>query len=419
MTSVFSAISGVFGRAMIIGALLPATLFVLFCHLILAPMLPWEWRVVARIGIVEPEWKVAAFAAMAVVVAGLLHVLNTPIIRFYEGYPWAEGFLGRWRKSRQERLFDEKVARRRRTRELRPLLRVANANDPRIDSLWEIQDDVDRAMMALYPPRDLLLPTTLGNIIRSFETYPTRQYGISAIVLWPRFAARLEEEHAGLLENAKTSFDVTIHLSFLAFLAALLMLAAGCAYPIPFASLNLLWWWLVRIGVAAAIAWLLYVGSLSRARAWGDLVRGAFDLHRAKVLRDFGISPLPRDLQSERSVWTRLSQQIIFGDPEGGPALRFDVATLVLPENDDLILTRSITTTTDANVREVSVRVENRGTRNAIGVKVIEHLAANAELLGGSASVRVEGANPYYFILGDIGMDGSKTVRYKILIMKS
>ncbi len=418
MTSVFSAISGVFGRAMIIGALLPSTLFVLFGYLILGPMLPWEWRAVSRLEVLEPQWKVAAVAATAIVLAGLLHVLNIPIIRFYEGYPWAAGFIGRWRTSRQQRLFDEKGSRRVRAIELRGLLRAANPNDARIESLYQIDDDIQREMMASYPPRHDLLPTRLGNIIRSFESYPSRQYGISAIVLWPRFSSRISADHAKLIEEAKTSFDVTIHLSFFAFLAALLLLGAGCAYPIPFAAPSLAAVWLARISVATAIGWLLYEASLDRARAWGNVTRAAFDLHRAAVLRDFGVTPLPRDLASERSVWTRISQQIIFGDPEGGPALRFDISTLVLPENDDLILTRGVATTSEANVREVSVRVENRGTRDATAVRIVEHLPAGTELVWESASTAIEGGNPYSFLLGDIRKAQDATLTYRVLLAK-
>lgn len=416
MTSVFSAISGVFGRAMIIGALLPASLFVLFCHLFLLPMLPWQWQSVARLEALEPEWKVVAAAAAAIVLAGLLHVLNIPIIRFYEGYPWKNGPIGKWLRKQREAEFDEKIARRREAIALRPQL---PPGDPRIGRLWTLQDDVDREMMAVHPPRSLLLPTRLGNVIRSFESYPSRQYGISAIILWPRFASRLSAEHARSIEEAKTSFDVTVHLSFLSLLAALLLLAAGCAYPIPFVSWTLLWPWLLRILAAGLAAWLLYVASVSRARAWGDTVRAAFDLHRAAVLKDLGIAPLPRDLETERLLWTRISQQIIFGDPERGPSLRFNATTLVFPDNDDLLVTRGMAPTSKPNVNEITVRVENKGRSDEQNVRIAETLPDGAQMVFESATAPVTGCNPYFFELGDIAKGQTRAVSYRVVTVKS
>ena len=410
MSSVFSAISGVFGRAMIIGALLPSTLFVLFGYLVLVPMLPWEWRVVVRLEALETEWKLAAVAALAVVLAGVLDVLNVPIVRFYEGYPWQHGLLGKFMVWRQKRIFDAKQQRRKHAETL------LDQTSHRTADLYGIDDAVRREMMAVYPPRrDDLLPTRLGNVVRSFEEYPRRQYGISGVVLWPRFLSRITEAHAKQIDDARTSFNVAIHLSFLALLAAVLMLASGLVYPIPFVSWNLTWPWIGRIVAAGAIAWLMYEASISRAQWWGATVRAAFDLHRAAVLKDLGVTPQPRDLRSERSVWIRLSQQIIFGDPDVGPTFRFDVSTLVFPEYDELVVARVIATTKDANVREVSVRVENRSASPVQDVQIVEHLPAGTELVTGSMSHPVDGTNPYWFTLGNLGGGQASVLTYRIL----
>ncbi|HEY0370939.1 MAG TPA: hypothetical protein VGD79_03005 [Thermoanaerobaculia bacterium] len=412
MTGVFSAISGVFGRAMIIGALLPATLFVLFLHLVLVPMLPWEWTVVARLDGLEPQWKLAAVAAVAVVLAGLLDVLNIPIVRFYEGYSWLDGLLGQFLQKRQAKRYLRKQERSNRAGEL---ARRLDGDGERIEQLETVQADFLREDMEVYPPDGLMLPTRLGNIIRSFENYPYRQYRIAGVELWPRFYSRLTPAHAKEVEETRTSFNVTVHLSFLSLLATLLLVAAGCIYPIPFASWSLARPWLWRIFVSAMLAWLFYGASLNTAVSWGHVVRAAFDLHRDEVLRDLGVANPPQDLQSERALWDQISAQIIYGDPGENTRLRFDVSTIALPARSYLDVTRAVVPTSDASTRAIVVRVDNRGAETP-AVRVIEHLATGTELVWESASVRVEGTNPYTFFLGTMKAGASRVFVYKVLV---
>jgi hypothetical protein len=414
MTGIFSTISGVFGRAMIIGALLPATLFVLFVYLVLMPMLPWEWAFVARLEAIAPEWKIAGVAVLAVILAGLLDVLNIPIVRFYEGYPWGDGLLGRFLTKQQAKRYTAAQKRRNDALELRKQLR--NNEKERIGKLDAVHGDVLREEMEIYPLEHLLLPTRLGNIIRSFETYPYRQYRIAGVALWPRFYSRLSAAHMKEVEEARTSFNVTIHLSFLSLLAMLLILAAGCVYPIPFASWALAKAWGGLLVAAGALAWLFYLSSLYTAGQWGHVVRAAFDLHRHEVLRDFGISPLPRDLESERSIWDRVSSQIIYGDSHE-PRLHLDAATITLPENSYIDVTRSVLPAVEGGVRTVRLHVRNRG-GDTDGVRVVEHLPAGSDLVWNSASVRVYGTNPYYFVLGMMPSDVSTVIEYKIVVAK-
>lgn len=413
MSNVFSTISGVFGRAMIIGALLPSILFVLFGYLVLMPMLPWEWRIVVRLEALETEWKLAAVAALAVVLAGLLDVMNVAIVRFYEGYPWQHGLLGRFKTWRKGVIFDAKRERR------AYALKFGNWGRHRSDDLHGIADDIDRQMISIYPPRESLLPTRLGNVIRSFEEYPRVQYGISAVVLWPRFISRLNETHLKEIEGAQTSFNVAIHLSFLALVAALLMLAAGIVYPIPLVSWSLAWPWLLRVGTALMIWWLMYEAAIGRAHWWGQTVRSAFDLYRGAVLKDLGVTPQPRDLLSERTVWTRISQQMIFGDPDGGPSLRFDASTIVLPDYEGLRFARVVAATNDPNVREVLVRVENGAGGPVTDVRVAEHLADGAELVWGSMNYPVDGANPYWFSLGNLANGQARALTYRVIARRA
>jgi hypothetical protein len=418
MTSIFSAISGQFGRAIIIGALLPAAVFVLVMHLFVAPMLPWDWRLITRIAVLDAQWQVAALVVAATLIAGLLYAMNTSITRFYEGYPWENGWLGRWCAQRYRAKLLRQMRVRQVARKLGRRLRRTRARDRRLGELAKVRDDADREIHAGYPSARSVLPTRLGNVIRAFETYPRDQYGISAIPLWPRFVARIRADHAAAIDDAKTTFDVAIHLSFLAAVTAFSMIAIAAVYPLPLASTRLLIWFFVRLGIAMALIWAFYELAIDRAAAWGDLVRGVFDLYRWEVLKDLGYETRPGDLESERALWTAISVQMIFGDGELGPTLRYDSRTLVLPVSQWLSLTRSIRAQDGS--RRIAVVVENRGADAIANVRIIEHLPAGSDYvdrsarLDGNAPVEVRGTNPYSFTVGGLAPWAKSELTYEV-----
>jgi hypothetical protein len=417
MTGIFSAISGQFGRAIIIGALLPAAIFVVLFHVFVIPMLPWEWRLITRIAVLDAQWQVASLVVAATLIAGLLHVLNTSIIRFYEGYPWENGLIGRWRKKRYAKELAGRKRTRKLARELRRRLVRTNRWDLRLGALTAARDDADRVIHSSYPAGRSVLPTRLGNVIRAFESYPRDQYGISAIPLWPRFVARIRPEHAAAIDEAKTSFDVAINLSFLAGLTAVSMIVIAAVYPLPLASTRLLTWFAVRVIAALALTGAFYALAIGRAAAWGDLCRGVFDLYRWDVLKDLGYETRPGDLASERALWGEISIQMIFGDPELGPALRYDPRTLVVPSNDWIALTRAVRLSGPS--RQIAITVENRG-RDSANVRITELLPAGSAYVDGSArldgttAVDVRGVNPYSFAVGRLAAGAKAVLTYEV-----
>ncbi|HJQ35556.1 MAG TPA: hypothetical protein VKB93_00310 [Thermoanaerobaculia bacterium] len=296
MTSIFSAISGQFGRAFMIAALLPAALFVL-----------------ALQRFVFPQWQLAVLAAAAVAVAGLLHVLNAPIVRLYEGYPWMNGPLGKWSIARHRRRLQEAVDGRLAAREARVALR---AIDPALaERLQSVQNAMAARAFNDYPLPGSVLPTRLGNVIRSFENYPRRQYGIWAVTLFPRFVARIPREFAAVIDDAKTMLDVLLHLSFLSLVFSLIVCAA-C----PFTAEAI-----TCIAAGLALSAIFYAASIGRAGEWGQLVRASFDLYRWDVLRDLGFTSKPASMFEERALWNEISRQLAFGDTLAGADLRYDL----------------------------------------------------------------------------------------------
>jgi uncharacterized repeat protein (TIGR01451 family) len=380
MTSVFSAISGQFGRAFVIAALLPAALFVL-----------------ALQRFVFPEWPLAVLIAAGVCVAGLLHVLNVPIVRLYEGYPWMDGAIGKWRIARHRRKLQEAIDGRVAAREARVALR---AIDPELAArLQSAQNAMASRVFNEYPLPGSVLPTRLGNVIRSFENYPRRQYGIWAVTLFPRFVAKIPKEFAAVIDDAKSMLDVLLHLSFLSLLFSLIVLVTTES--------------IACIAIGLVLSAMFYAASVGRASEWGQLVRASFDLYRWDVLRDLGFTSRPATMLEERALWNEISRQLAFGDTLAGADLSYDIRSAVTPSLPELRLTRGVTPL-DVDTQRVTVRVQNAGADPIAAVSIIETVPPGSAYVWGSATVEVQGTNPYRFLVGDLAPKATVEITYDV-----
>jgi len=101
-------------------------------------------------------------------------------------------------------------------------------NAETVSDIWTRLSEVSRRLNSELPSdTSLLLPTRLGNVIRSFEEYPDRQYGIGAITLWPRLIAKIDKEYAAMMDDSKTSFDFMLNISLLSAFSALVITVVG------------------------------------------------------------------------------------------------------------------------------------------------------------------------------------------------
>jgi uncharacterized repeat protein (TIGR01451 family) len=461
MGGLFSTISGQFTKPIILGSLFPAAIFLAAGYFFVLPMAPWEMHDAARFAALEAQWKIVALTVTAMVLAFLLYVLNRSIIRLYEGYPWKDGKIGTALVKRHQKKLAEAIAQR---AEIHPLrlryMAEVKAAEKKAKAIEEAKAKVateeekskaktgeekakaaiaeekakvvtlesrEREMIKLqwiyYPKLSSVLPTRLGNIIRSFENYAERQYGFSAIAFWPRFAAKIDAPYAIALDDAKSSFDFVINLSFLSAVLFIVILLLGLAFPAPWMiSRALCAQWLAKLVVLAAASWLFYTAAAGSAQEWGDLVRGAFDLYRRPVLQSLGFTEVPSDLHAERALWAEISRQISWGDrfEADAPAVRFQSGSLeLLPANPALVLTRGVAAAATPKVRKIVVSVENTGTTEIAGVRFTDTLAAERQLVWSSArldgaAVKVTGTNPYTFAIGVVGGKSTRELSYEV-----
>jgi hypothetical protein len=281
--SLFGQATGFLDKRFVLNVALPALGFWGGLALLAAGGAGWGsaahwWS--ARTGF-EQTLLVGAAIAGLLLFSYLASGLVTPLTRLWEGY-WPGGpdsKLAGWRISRHRGRW--------------------NALD--------LTDDIDY-MRRFYgfPVRKAdVLPTRLGNVLRAAEDYPgdDERYGMDAVFYWPRLYLVLPSDTRSLAEGYRSGLDRMILLASLAVAfppAALVVLA--------FARTSWLAWW-IATAVSVLVGMAGYLGAVSAAVAFGDVLRSCFDNYRRTLLAQLGMIP-PSTLEEERKLWATLKQQL-------------------------------------------------------------------------------------------------------------
>lgn len=422
MGSLFANISGTFTKPVIIGMLFPALLFLLTFHLVVVPALPWQPKMFQDLSALDTEWKLAGFTLAGSVVTLLLYILNNPIIRLFEGYPWQHGPLGVYLAEKRRKTLEHEAALLpeidRKREELAEEIAQAQSEHRSVPDLrlaYDLLEKGEREMIEshlfAYPIPGSVLPTRLGNVIRAFENYPWKMYRIAAVVMWPRFIARIEPAYAQAIDDAKSHFDLMLNLSFLSSLLFLTIGFLGLLFPVPFLGRDFFFLWIGKLAITAVAALLFYNAAVARAAVWGAVVRGAFDLYRRPVMAALGFTQTPATIEEERELWEAISLQYSYGDPIAADAAMIEfgspappIGTRLSPPDAKLRLTRGVSRRA-GRVSTLFTRIDNDGTE-AQSVTLTETLADKAYVwdsarLNQKAIIPV-GSNPYSFDLGEI-----------------
>ncbi len=446
-TNLLSAITGQFTRALVLGAFVPALLYVILGLVVVVPLVPSDWSILKPLEVLGTESPIIAVAFFTILLTGLLYNLNNSLIRLFEGYPWQRLWIGQRRTDYYTAQFD--AANTQRTG-MRTLIRAMEQRYKDQSSTWspdrlrresESIEDVNKkrtrvglAVNTDFPHRrSLVLPTKLGNAIRSFETYPNRQYGIDGVSLWPRLIAKVAPDYGGAVGDAKTSFDFVLNCIFLSGLMALTTLIAGLLNPLKVvASVRSASLWLAAIIIFTLLAFVLYRALIGRARAWGEMFSGAFDLYRKELLTQLGYEGKFASVAEETRFWEVVSRQVVYGYPPPGKGQPIEyviaptIARSSTPEAD-LAIARGVDKPgTDGKVK-ITVYIENTDGRcDAEGVIVTDTLVEGFHYVWDTACVkysdgttnnaaRLKGTNPFVIDVGLIKKGNHVVLEYCVL----
>ncbi len=291
METIFSAVSNAFkgalGRNFVLVFLFPIVIFVgLSSFLALeitygmsATLAAWE-----KLSLQTQGLLLVGIFIILTFISFLLYHFQYAITRLFEGY-WVKLPLQRSRRAYYKRLVD--------------YLDLAFATATSTASAEAIVAE----RLTFFPPPnhvDLIMPTLIGNVLRSTETYPYDRYGIDSTVLWTRLYPLLKAEAVDVLEEKKIGMD---------FMLLMTALTAGFSFiwcPILALFTNR-WDLFLWCSLGIPVTWLFYQNAVSNALAYSDQLKATFDLYRQELLKMLN-RPVSSNAGEERREWLRLSR---------------------------------------------------------------------------------------------------------------
>jgi hypothetical protein len=428
MSDFLSKISGQIAGSIILGAMFPVVLFVTAMALLVLPITPYSQALTTVVAVLK-VWEDKASAALVIsvvvlVLSVVLYMLNIPIIRLYEGYPWKQSWIGGKLQQREQKRFDDATELRAIIRQLRREIRM-NKLPVDDEGLIDAQQALARMLNDEYPASaGMVLPTRLGNVIRSFETYSLHQYGLPAIAVWPRLVGVMPPTYAQGLDGAQTSFNFMLNCSFLSIILSALLTLCGLRWAHPFepaSSRAWIFWAVVFIG-----SWrLFYYGAIDRASEWGAQVKTALDLYRGTLLTQLGYDLKPETPDEERRIWRAINYKFSFPDDRSYPELPYKrpaTALLVTPDSVVVSFSRTVWMSDDETLRVKIVIVNDDPEKyDASEVILRDDVSTGQTYIRDSCAV--DGIarspmelNPIRICIGKLDANESCTVTYKLKV---
>lgn len=128
-------------------------------------------------------------------------------------------------------------------------------------------------------------PTRLGNLIDSYESYPSKRYGVDAIFHWYRLWLSLDKDLREELDNRQALADSSVYASVALFISGLLWLlywllsVMGSQLIRHFSQDYGLW-----LGAGfIVISYVMYRAALHPQAQYGESFKSVFDLHEKQI----------------------------------------------------------------------------------------------------------------------------------------
>jgi len=233
-------------------------------------------------------WKVAKGLAageivlltvVVTLIAAVLVPLQLAMMRVLEGgWPVALGSgLSRWWQLKRKSSLAKKAV-------------LPQERDKLTDEVVQKAGRYGALLRRRYPlPDHVVRATALGNALAAMEDTAGRNYGLDAVVAWPRLYPLLGDKIRAVVDDRRDMLDSAARMAVTAALTTVAALVLLCDAGL---------WWLLAL-VPAVLAVVSYVAAVAAAIAYGEAVGSAFDLHRFDLLNALKLR-LPKSPEAER-----------------------------------------------------------------------------------------------------------------------
>ncbi len=260
------------------------------------------WSTAGHLGI----GQIVMLALVILLIAVVVQPFQMEIVRFLEGY-WPrrlgrlEGRLTRRQGKRKGRLATE-----------------AELPQPPVQLTDEVIAQAGEAGHELrrrFPlPDRLMRPTALGNVLAALEDDAGREYGLDAVVAWPRLYPLLGDQVRSIVDDRRDTMDAMARMA--ATMAMTTLVCGALLIRCP------LWWGFLAV-VPLALAGVAYRAAVQAALGLADAVRVAFDLHRLDLLTALHLA-IPGRHEEQRALGEQWCDYWRQGVPLK-PGLKYDV----------------------------------------------------------------------------------------------
>ncbi len=255
--------------------------------------LPWD---------ANHSWqRIAAYAALVLIVGALISTTNSEIYKIYEGRVCWPSRMFDWALKIQQ----NRVSRLRKAAESNRFV-----NPRRYDEIWyQLRD---------YPINDrgdpeATYPTQIGNILAGYEQYPNKRYGMDSVFYWPRIWLHVETNRKEEIDSQWSVADGFLTLSAISLAGSFLWIVQAA-----FACVNIGRHWIPvgapGLAILGGLGWLIsswfwYRLSLPFHRANGEIFKSIFDVYRDKVWSLTSLKPHEKEIWE--AAWAYLQYQIL------------------------------------------------------------------------------------------------------------
>jgi hypothetical protein len=299
------------GRYFSVVSFIPSFLLVVWSALLVGSGAwtgPPNWAKAVQV-FTEPSLLGAVFVVvLSFVLGAALHPLQFALVQLLEGY-WGTSQLGMsMRTARTLRHFETR----------RYLLRLEHTALERMDELppgpashpppFELltESNEGQRRTAHYPPNnDELMPTRLGNVLRSYEVQAGSQYGLPLLDFAGHLAHVAPPEQMEYVNDQRTALDFAVRFCFVGLLGSVL-------------SVLFLWQhgiWLLLALLPYLMGYLGYRGAIVVAHHYGQALSALVDLNRFALYERLHVA-VPRDTVAERELAEKLFRLVRYSPVE-------------------------------------------------------------------------------------------------------